>query len=394
MFARQRHMPGRWFSLREVVDRRHVQSGAALPRLRNSKLSPTLRRAVERARNHAAYASASRQLGLHPDAHERPEDLDPRLAPEHVPQLFWAAETDQQVMPLFGFDDFSPWLVRRFCSVLLVRMLTPMRWRDAVRFLGYPDAFLNDGYNTTFAKLRAHDRFDTLGGRVRQIANVQALVDGGLIDYAQRRDRLSDWPGLDPETWQLVARRGQAPVVDSSLRRTRASVWLWCQLTSGHRNACPIALPTRAIGPHTTFERLHVSNLRQPARRRGSGRGATSSTCRSAIESWPSSAPTPVLTSPPFATAQRGSSAPACVSHARRLAARLLWQFTNASWTGIATVLSGSHQRLAINDRACVRRLDVDAASAREFEQLVTRIADWQRPAPTPPTKPHPPANA
>ena len=82
-------------------------------------------------------------------------------------------------------------------------MLTPLDWHGAVRYLDFPERFINKGYNTTFAKLRAQRRFDELARRVKRIANQHA--QHGLIDYKQRRAQLADWDGIDVDSWQLLA---------------------------------------------------------------------------------------------------------------------------------------------------------------------------------------------
>ena len=138
----------------------------------------TLRDALRHALSEAVWAPPLTRIGLHPRAHRRPNDLDPRLQARHVPQLLWAEDYQQQVSELFDFDDFTHWHGRRFCSLLLARMLTPLDWDAAVRYLDFPEPFINKGYNTTSVKLRAIGRFDELVHRVKQIANHHAEHDG------------------------------------------------------------------------------------------------------------------------------------------------------------------------------------------------------------------------
>ena len=140
-------------------------------------------------------ASASRQLELHPGAHHRPADLDPRLGPQHVPQLFWAEDYHREIAELLDVEDSTDWHGRRFCSMLLARMLCPLDWDAAARYLDLPDPFTNDACNLTFAKLRSADQFIELAGRVKRIANKHA--ESALIDYKQRRATLADWDGID-----------------------------------------------------------------------------------------------------------------------------------------------------------------------------------------------------
>jgi hypothetical protein len=68
----------------------------------------------------------------------------------------------------------------------------------------------------------------------------------GLIDYEQRRGILSDWAGIDRQTWLLLQPHAQPPGTKQGALpndRAHASVWLWCKLTGGDEVATPSALP-------------------------------------------------------------------------------------------------------------------------------------------------------
>ena len=102
-------------------------------------------------------------------------------------------------------------------------------------------------------KLRNNDRFDALAKRIKQIANQHA--EENLVDYKQRRAQLANWTGINPETWTLLqpSPRPHRCRADSPSRRAHAGVWVWCQLTSGHQHAAPIALLTRDLDKHSYF---------------------------------------------------------------------------------------------------------------------------------------------
>ena len=178
-------------ALRKLADDRYHNDGLTLVFIDTGAMSEPLKLALHHAITQAIWTSASRQLGLHPGAHHRPDDLDPRLGP----QLFWAEDYHREIADLLDFDDPAYWLGRRFCSVLLTRMLSPLDWDAAARYLDLPDAFTNDAYNLTFAKLRSTDRFIELASRVKRIANQHARR--GLIDYKQRRASLPDREDID-----------------------------------------------------------------------------------------------------------------------------------------------------------------------------------------------------
>lgn len=401
-------------TVRELADRHYRARKTPLWELiRRAAMSPTLTGALRRGCNQAAYTTPSRRIGLHPRAYRRPTDLDDRLQARHVPQLFWAADYQHKLAGLFDFDDFSARLARRFCSVLLARMLAPLDWPGAVGYLDFPPRFINDGYNTTFAKLRAHDRYDRLAAGVKQIANQH--VAAGPIDYKQRRMLLADWSGIDPATWQLLAARTRARSPDTP---TRASLWLWCELTSGHEHAAPIAPSNPEINRQTEFERRHIPALRQPLTLLGELLLNTPPDARStltnrlaaalhqqgqlpghsrldsvdtliaerilAITSAHTGIDTPSLTTP-----SSGSRAPAAVTHARLLAGALLRYNAHASWTAVAAILGGSPNRLANSHRAYSATIARDTTLAAELEQLTRDLTDWNSPLPVTPRRPH-----
>ena len=180
-----------------------------------------------------------------------------------MPQLFWASDYDRELAELLALADCAPVAGRRFCSVLLARLLTPLDWAAAVRYLDLPEQFIHGGYNTTFAKLRHAGVFDELARRIKRIANDHAKDE--LIDYKQRRANLAAWTGIDAYTWRLIQPEPLPPSRrwDRPRRRARASVWLWCQLTSGHEHAAPIALPHRGLRHQYAFVRAVIPALRE-----------------------------------------------------------------------------------------------------------------------------------
>jgi hypothetical protein len=353
--------------------------------------------------------------------HRRPEDLDPRLGAQHVPQLFWEDDYDREIAELFDFDQLTHRYGRRFCSVLLGRMLTPLTWHAAVRYLDFPEQSINTGYNTMFSMLRSHGRFDELAARVKRIANQHAHKE--LIDYKQRRARLAGWRGIDVESWHLLkprprprypGLRGDAPVP-----RARASVWLWCHLTSGHERAAPIPLPDRGAlvdqarftqhGLRPVRERLLILGellLDTPAdahstlRNRLAGalhrRGQLASNFNvDALDPLISSRVLAHVSAhtgvdiPSLTTPSRGSRAPPAVTHARLLTAGLLRHTALASWNAIAAVIGGEAKHIGESHGRYQAALARRPKLAAELDQLTLAIESWHNPAPTPPTTPH-----
>jgi hypothetical protein len=195
-------------ALRQLADDRYHNDGLTLVFSNTGPMSEPLKAVLRRAISQAIWASTSRQLGLHPGAHRRPGDLDPQLGPEHVPQPFWAEDYHREIADLLDFDDLTDWLGRRFCSVPLARMLSPLDWDAAARHLDFLEPFTNTADRTTFAKLRSNHQFTALIRRVKRIANRHA--ERGLIDHKQRRVSLATREGIDIKSLHLLERTSGA----------------------------------------------------------------------------------------------------------------------------------------------------------------------------------------
>ena len=405
-------------ALRELIDHRYHETGETLQRSKIKRVSPGLGAALRRAVNESAWASPSSRLGFSAGNHRRPRDLDDALQARHVPQLLWASDYARELHELLALADCGPSAGRRFCSVILARLLTPLDWAAAVRYLDLPELFIHGGYNTTFAKLRHAGIFDELVQRIKRIANNHAKH--GLIDYKQRRGNLDAWTGIDAHSWRLIQPEPLPPSRrwDRPRRRARASVWLWCHLTSGHEHAAPIALPHPGLRHHYAFVRTVIPALRErllllgdillatppgaleivPARfavaLRGQGHLAPSRYLPTvspligdrvlAHVSAHTGVDIPTITASPA-----GAASPAAVAHARVLTAVLLQEVALASPAAIASILEGDPGRLGDNHRAYRTTLARTPKLAAELEQLTRTIEARDTPAPTPPSTPH-----
>ncbi len=419
-------------AVRELAERRHHQDGSTIRVGQLGHVPDSLRDALRHALSEAIWSPPLTRIGLHPRAHRRPTDLDPRLDARHVPQLLWADDYRLQIVELFDFDDFTHWHARRICSLLLARMLTPLDWDAAVRYLDFPATFINKGYNTTTAKLRAIGRFDDLLHRVKQIANHHAEHE--LIDYKHRRAQLADWTGIDRDTWQLLQHRpGQNRWrADTPSRRARASLWLWCQLTSGHERAAPISMPTNNLAHQKEFIREALPDLHDrllilgqllittptddrdtiPARLEATlyKRGYAivrpeSRQPRRGLHERPKPPRVPpnvsghvlahvaahtgvdiaTLTSAAFV----GMQTPPAVIHARLLAAALLKRTWPTSWNAIGEAINRNGVNIADEQRHYHAARNGQPRLADELEQLQRAIENHQTPAPRAPTTTH-----
>jgi hypothetical protein len=425
-------------ALRQIADERHRADSHTLVVSRIREASPILRAALRQAWSETRWAPPMSRIGLHPRAHRRPADLDDRLQARHVPQLFWARDYQREISELFEFDDFTHWHGRRFCSVMLVRMLKPLNWDAAIRYLDLPETFINKGYNTTSVKLRAHGRLDELLRRIKRIANQHARER--LIDYKQRRVQLAHWSGIDRDTWQLLQPRlpqNHRWRSDVPSRRARAGVWLWCELTSGHERAAPIALPTSNLAHQGEFIRDALPDLRERLLILGQLLLATPKDASHMLPAQLEAAlredgyvifrpdPTdrrrrleaherrerpkpprvpqtladrvlahvaahtgvdiPTLTDASFP----GMQTPPAVIHARLLAAALLQRIAPTSWNAIGEAINQDGNQLADRQHAYQAARQHQPPLAGELDQLQRAIENPQTPAPIIPGTPH-----
>ena len=241
-----------------------------------------------------------------------------------------------------------------------------------------------------------------------------------LIDYKRAGRNLAAWTGIDAHTWRLIQPEPLPPSRrwDRPRRRARASVWLWCQLTSGHERAAPIALPHPGLRHQYAFVRAVIPALRERLLLLGdillatpAGRArdrASPVRGRAQARRTPRPEPLPTTVSPlirdrvlahasahtgvdiPTITASpAGAANPAAVAHARLLTAVLLQDIALASPAAIASILQGDPGRLGDNHRAYRTTLARTPQLAGELAQLTRAIEAWETPAPTPPSTSH-----
>lgn len=422
-------------AIRAVLDRRHAASGWLVPKAAGFHVgSPLLREAIQHARTRTSYANVSARFGFDPRHYRRPADLHPELEPRHVPQLYWREDYERELAQLFRFGKFTPSMGRRFCSALLVRMLTPASWANASRYLGLAVGDKQDGLKGSLTQFHAHGSMTKLIETIKSTASNHATTDR-LVDYEQRRAHMTSWEGIDASSWRYLQ---PSPHPDPlypvfSNRRANASVWLWCELTSGHERAAPVKLPS-SVENYRHFEARHLDGLRDRLLVLGQLLLDTPPTAQSTIAAQfaaaltqrgepPAASPErggpaaprrqqrkaaagrrlatvdPIISERVLAhvsahtgvdiqtitTPARGSERSPAATHARLLAAALLRRMTVASWPTIAPTLDGDPHRLSLNNSALKR----NPTLASELQRLISAVENRETAIPIGPTTPH-----
>jgi hypothetical protein len=406
-------------SIRAALDRRYAATGWLVPHPKWMRVdSPVLRDAIVHARAQASYATVSARFGFNPRCYRRPADLHPDIEPRHVPQLYRREDYEGDLDEWFRRSRFSPSMGRRFCSVLLVRMLTPASWDKASRYLDIPAGFKQTGLQGSIAQLNRHGSLSKIIEAIKRTTNNRA-ASGELVDYEKRRAHLATWQGIDAGTWRYLqpSPHPDREHIDYPKRRAHASVWLWCELTSGHKRRAPVTLP-HALRDHHRFKERHLDGLRDRLLILGQLLLDTPTTARSTIETQLAVALTrqgkievrhqlstiePTIgervlahvsthTGVDIHTLSKpspGSHTPPAVTHARLLTAALLRQTALASSPATASIIGGHPNRLSTCDRDYRVALKQTPTLAAELEQLKRAVESWETPSPIALTQPH-----
>lgn len=197
--------------------------------------------ALRSANDQCSWAKPGRVHGYERRRHTRPVDLDARLEVRHVPQLFWKAPFEQEILPLLDEVPISLSRARLLCSAILVRMLAPASWSEAAQNLGIEGALpRNPALEVNMSNLRSAGRDDAVITKIKQIAN-QMAHDDVLVDFRALSKSLASWAGVDRLTFRYL-HQAQLPrklLGDSQTRREYLSSSIWANLTQRDESDSP-----------------------------------------------------------------------------------------------------------------------------------------------------------
>lgn len=158
------------------------------------------------------------------------------FSPSHVPQLIWQADYDK-VFAAF-FPRVKENLVRRFCSMSLVKLCGDYTWAQSGAFLGLTDRAsirLANHCVNTLAEAGAKDAF---GKALHRLAR-RLSADEARIDYGLRRERLSSLTVIPETEWASICNSAGISTGHPGRRSRYAAVLLWAELTQGDWTLAP-----------------------------------------------------------------------------------------------------------------------------------------------------------
>ena len=250
-------------AIRKIANNIYTRSSLRLPQLRIFPgHSKPFGDAVGHARETSCYANVSARYGFDKHRHRRPADLDASIEPRHVPQLFWGREFDEEVWSCFDGIDFTRWRARRFCSVILLRMLKPMTWEEGALSLGFPpDRYGHKALTQAMSELRKFGREPDLIEAIKAVANAKAS-NHELVDFRELEVQMADWEGVDSETYRYLQPKYN-PVKQHSAhvrQRSFVSTMIWADVTESDETLSKF---WRARGPYeaTQFRQKNMHRI-------------------------------------------------------------------------------------------------------------------------------------
>lgn len=175
-------------------------------------------------------AQAPRRLGRY--AHDRQPYS---FTPDHVPAQLWPEVYHDRFALFFVKSDLKEASSRRFVSMMLVQLVTPLDRAGAAQVLDLPSTHANGLYNKAMGVVRAGDDLQAFDEALRSFA--RELSDReDRVDYGARRRALATFTEVSREAWLAVDPRIG---IKSDARRRNAAAWVWAYLTLGAAEMSP-----------------------------------------------------------------------------------------------------------------------------------------------------------
>lgn len=402
-------------AVRSIGDEGYLDRKEFLPQNRRyPACSSVFKDALNHARETTVYANVGARYGFDSRRHRRPADLNDSLGIEHIPQMFWRNEFDQSVSALFEDLDFTHWRARRFCSVMLVRMLAPMSWKEAGEYLGLPDVeYSHAALTAAMAEFTKRGREGELLATLKGVANEKAS-SGNLVDFRVLELDLRAWSGVDHATWihLFPGSKPNGRRRDSARKRAYLSALIWSeiaetdeQLWSGWPGGTrfeftefrrkilpPVSLRTEMLkeiiranpsGSHNLHLGLLIGQLVHSGE-------ITPRVKRLELD------PELIHRTINHVSAHTGvdphsllepishNNRPPAATHARLMVGAILYRLGGSFWDKIANLLSGTPNRLSVCNSFFLENLKATPRFVKALEETTDKVADGRVPVPEP----------
>lgn len=165
--------------------------------------------------------------------------------PQHVPPLLWLDDFNRSFAVFF--PHMNPTIARRFCSMALVKLCGQYSWAESARQLKLTES----SEFTSGCGLEALRETGTLREFAKALREVAQRLssDPNRIDYASRRDVLSNLIEIPYEHWAAMCHEAGINPGYVGKRNMYAAIWLWAALTGSEWKFAPGLVGERRKGP-------------------------------------------------------------------------------------------------------------------------------------------------
>lgn len=189
-----------------------------------------------------------------------------------IPQLLWPG-IFQRDFALLAPPGMGEMVLRRFCSIELVRLLAAVTRREAAAALELSRSAAATA-SSVAADLRIQGTDAAFMMRLEHLAERVSEGDEAIesADYAERRRLLRDLEVVPWDDWCSICAEADAQVGELNGRHRYAAVWLWEELTlSDYREAAGLRGRPHHHRYHYTkrFVRHQLASIEAPLRRYG-----------------------------------------------------------------------------------------------------------------------------
>lgn len=179
----------------------------------------------------------------------------------HVPTVYWAPEYFEKFEPFFRELDVLEITAKQTVSLMLAEMVVDDERDAAFEAIGIGEGSVRPGVRRATTLIRNQTNYDEFADVLNEEAH-RISRTYGLVDYAARRSRFSDFAAIPARDWAFIAGHAGIGAGQDGGRNHMASAWVWTQLTQGDHRTAP-ALTARPATQESTREvyRLFVKGM-------------------------------------------------------------------------------------------------------------------------------------
>lgn len=158
------------------------------------------------------------------------------FGPQHVPALLWKESFDTRFAKFFPSSRGNA--ARHYCAMALIKVCSDYTWAQSAVEIGLTAHYAKPIARRYANLLRKNGSLEEFGRTLHTLAR-NLSNDPYKIDYAARRDILSNTIEIPDEDWAQICKTAGIRVGQSGVRSKYAAAWLWAVLTGSDWHLAP-----------------------------------------------------------------------------------------------------------------------------------------------------------